>query len=281
MSTVAGGLDLDALHLAAGAHGRRADGTSLLEAAAWWAGEAHSDTPACVSPVLATLGRSWAAALNDGPRQRLKPLIPKLATSADDGRDRWRALQLADWLVRSATPALLRCASLAGHATPLERAAPISDWESALAVQPTVEAAGYAARSGLEAAWATSKTASQAVEASTWATHAAGVFSARDGCLLELDRADGLTLTGALVAALRASQRQQADGGALERVCSIGAAMAVRQAVECVSATALTAALRAPSDSAWAVLRPTVRYLQDAMFGLFGQLCEETGDQDE
>jgi hypothetical protein len=54
----------------------------LLEAAAYVAGEPWSDSPECVSPVLAAFGRSWNDALDDENRQMLKPFIPRLVGTA-------------------------------------------------------------------------------------------------------------------------------------------------------------------------------------------------------
>ena len=71
-------LDLSTLTLATGAHETRQEGVCLLEAAAWWAHEPHTDHPACVSPVLAAFGRTWNDALPDGRRHILKPFIPLL-----------------------------------------------------------------------------------------------------------------------------------------------------------------------------------------------------------
>ena len=48
--------------LAHGAHDSPADGLCAMEAAAWLAGEPHSDHPACVSPVIA------ADAVNHGSK---------------------------------------------------------------------------------------------------------------------------------------------------------------------------------------------------------------------
>ncbi|NUR19372.1 MAG: hypothetical protein HOQ12_07535, partial [Gemmatimonadaceae bacterium] len=44
-------LTLDTITLASGGHASPADGLCVMEAAAYFAREPHSDRPACVSPV--------------------------------------------------------------------------------------------------------------------------------------------------------------------------------------------------------------------------------------
>ena len=48
-------IDLDGIVLDKGAHDTREDGVCVMEAVAWYAGEDHSDAPACVS-ALAGVG---------------------------------------------------------------------------------------------------------------------------------------------------------------------------------------------------------------------------------
>lgn len=100
-------IDLDALHLDTGGHNNPADGLCLLEAAALFAGETHTDSPTCVSPVLATYGRNLNDVLPDGRRQELKRFIPLLPGTAGDGADEARSYLALDWLIRTYTPAFL------------------------------------------------------------------------------------------------------------------------------------------------------------------------------
>ncbi|HEX7022762.1 MAG TPA: hypothetical protein VF171_07880, partial [Trueperaceae bacterium] len=101
-------LDLDTLTLDRGCHDSREDGVCLLEAAAWWGGEDHSDHPRCVSPVLTAYGHELNDGLDDESRQRLVPLIPRLVGTAGDGRDEARAWLAVDWIMRVQAPAWLR-----------------------------------------------------------------------------------------------------------------------------------------------------------------------------
>lgn len=68
---------LDQLVLARGAHGGFEEGVCAVEAAAWLAGEPHTDHPACVSPVIGAFMRSWNDSLGDDDRNHLlKSLVP-------------------------------------------------------------------------------------------------------------------------------------------------------------------------------------------------------------
>jgi hypothetical protein len=285
--TVAGqGLDLDALILTQHPHGRRVDGTSLLEAVAWWAGEPHSDSPACVSPVLATLGRGWAVELDDGPRQRLKPLIPALAGTAGDGGDGRRALKLAGFLVGDAAPAFLRVAGLSTEAERLERGGSVGGWAEVVAAGPAATDAAAAAHQRMDAAWAAHLRSSMragvtdAPQAAQWAVQAAAVDAAAAAVRVAAGQVGGGLLVGALAAALAAALAPDpaAAGveGALGSVRDLALQALQASVLDAVGAAAIAAALSAPPDAAWATLRPTVRQLQEKMFGLFQRLCEET-----
>ena len=153
-------LDIDTVVLAKGAHDSREDGVCLLEAVAWWAGKAHTDHPPCVSPVLATFGRSWNDGLDDRARQELRRFIPLLPGTAEDGLDPARGLLAADWLIRVYLPAFLDAAGLAGHASGLRELAPIIISNRAAAAAPQISAARDAA---WDAAWDAARDAARDV----------------------------------------------------------------------------------------------------------------------
>jgi hypothetical protein len=69
-----------------------------MEAAAWLAGEEHSDTPACVHPMLAQAVRIVNDVSNDDVRQTLWPLIIRCLGTASD--DKMLAARLAVWSAR-------------------------------------------------------------------------------------------------------------------------------------------------------------------------------------
>ena len=151
-------LDLNTLTLTHGQHATRDDGVCLAEAVAWWAGEPHSDHPACADTTLGAFARVW----NDGMRSQqernmLLPFVPALADTAGTGPDADRRGWMAcDWLVRVHTPMWLDLAGLDGHATALRALDPITDDASLTTATPHVAAAWAAARA---AAWPAARAA--------------------------------------------------------------------------------------------------------------------------
>ena len=142
---------LDELHLEKGAHNRREDGLCIMEAAAWLAGQEHTDAPACVSPVLRSFLTSWNDSLDDDTRQRLKPYAWKvLGTAGDPVADERRAWMATDWLVRVHTPAWLRLAGLTSHADALAGLPEVTNGAQVPSIKPALEAA----RKDAAAAWA-------------------------------------------------------------------------------------------------------------------------------
>ena len=156
--------DIPNLHLDKGAHDSPDEGMCVMEATALLAGEGMTDSPACASPVIATFLRTWNDQLPDDDRQQLKRYIPLLIGTAGspelEGRRAWMAL---DWLVRTYTPAWLRCAGLTDQADALAGLPEFADGMDVPSVRPTLEAvrrdataagsaAGYAAWSAARSA---------------------------------------------------------------------------------------------------------------------------------
>jgi hypothetical protein len=130
-----------------------------MEFAAYLAGGEHSDSPACVSPVLLRFLVRWNDDLDDGTRQRLRPYIARTIGTAGDGQDEARSYMALDWLIRVHTPAFLAAAGLTDEADKLRGLAEIEGIEAAKAAGPKVRAAGDAARAAAgdaarDAAWA-------------------------------------------------------------------------------------------------------------------------------
>lgn len=90
---------LDNITLAEGSHISSEDGLCLMEAVAYFAGEEHSDTPACASEVLTRVGINLNDALPHVYRQKLKPLIPRIVGTRNDGLDPQRGIMCANWLL--------------------------------------------------------------------------------------------------------------------------------------------------------------------------------------
>jgi hypothetical protein len=124
-----------------------------MELVAYMAGEAHSDHPACVSPVLGAFLRRWNDDLDDACRQRLKPHLPRLIGTANDGLDERRGWILTDWMVRTHLPAWLDLAGIAAPATALRALPEMLDVASAASAQPTIENARVVSAAARAAAW--------------------------------------------------------------------------------------------------------------------------------
>lgn len=122
--------DLDSLYLSTGGHTDRDCGVCLLEAIAWFAGEPHSDRPACVCPALGAFGRAWNDGLDDTTRQKLIPYIPRIVGTAGDGAQYRRGWMAFDWLIRVCLPEFLNLAGLSEEAASLRRLPEIHDHQS-------------------------------------------------------------------------------------------------------------------------------------------------------
>src|SRR5438876_58389 len=95
-------LDLDRITLGKGNHPTRDTGVCALEAAAWLAGEPHSDHPLCVCPAISDFLRSWNDNLpSNAERDRLiKPLLPVIIrTARDKNSEIKRRWMVYDWMV--------------------------------------------------------------------------------------------------------------------------------------------------------------------------------------
>lgn len=163
-------IDLDTIVLRHGSHTSRDSGVCLMEAAAWWAHEDHTDSPQCVCPTLAAFGRSWNDGMrSDTERAQLKPYVPVLAGTAGTDKDAERRAWLAlDWSVRVSTPAWLDLAGLADHAERLrglpEQTGP--DDEALAVLRDARSASAAAGAAAGAAAWAA---AWAAARAAAWA----------------------------------------------------------------------------------------------------------------
>jgi len=221
-------IDLTNIVLAYGSHSSRKDGMCAMEAAAYVAGEKHSDNPQCVSPVIGAFMRSWNDSLpDDESRTRLLlPLIHKIINTAGsvkkESQRSWMAL---DWLTRECAPAWLDAAGLGEHAAALRALAPIVGKESAEASNDALIAASCAANE------AANEAARAASRAAVW------------------------------VAAWDA-----ANDAAGDSACDAARAATSDAASDAVSAAARAAAGDAANDAAWAAatrdLAPTVELLQ-------------------
>ena len=168
------------LTLFSGSHKDRSNGLCAMEAAAWIANEPHSDSPACVCPVIGAFMRSWNDALPDNEtRDRLlKPLIPlTINTRGDKALEEKRAFMCVDWVVRTFTPEWLELCDkerYAKHIAVLRATPEVTDWKTLIDVTPVLvnaqkeaaaawDAARAAARAAAgDAAWAAARDAAWA-----------------------------------------------------------------------------------------------------------------------
>ena len=162
--------DFGRLRLENGSHHSPDEGVCLMEAVAWLAREPHSDEPKCVCPVLGVFGRGLNDCLDVERRQRLKPLIPALVGTANDGHAEARGFMAMDWIVRTYTPAWLRLAGLDSEADDLQSLPEIADAATLRGAQEVLDAAGKSASATRDAAraaawaaaWAAARAAARA-----------------------------------------------------------------------------------------------------------------------
>lgn len=248
-------LDIDRLTLERGAHVSPQDGLCVMEALAYIARERHSDSPQCVSPVIATFLRTWNDAMSDEDRQQLKPLIPvvmdTVSTPEDEERRAWMCV---DWLVREYTPAWLRLTGLSAWADTLARLPRFRSGMDVSSIGSTIDSVrrdAVAARDAAEAA------AGDAAESAARATAGAAVWAAVEAAAGD---AAGVAAAGAAwdVAAAAAGAARAAAGAAV------------------------WAAEAAAESAAEGVLRPTVIEMQASALRLVERMAWlKDGEDDE
>lgn len=173
--------------LEAGSHSDFKAGACLLEAVSYLAGERHSDTPACVSPVLAAFGRCANDNATDADRQQLLPLAARLVSTNEPAKEAARLRILVDFAVCEAAPLALEKAGLTEQAAQLRDLAGRPYQQQADAADAAADAdAADADDATCTDAYAASCAASCAADATTYA--ATGVF--------DVDTADAAATTG-------------------------------------------------------------------------------------
>jgi len=250
-------LDLSTFVLAHGNHGSPDDGMCLLEAAAYMAGEPHSDHPQCVDVALAAFGRTLNDRLREDERQLLKPLLPRLiGTRATPALARRRALLLVDRHVRSIVPAFLRelphqpQPELAGR---MEGLPPVVDTESARRARDLACEVRDAARSHLKAAKKAlpkNISAAAAAAADAAAAAAADAYAAADA-----DADAAAAAYAAAAAAAAAAADADAAAAAAAAAYAAAAADAAAAAYAAADAAAAAAAYADAAAAAWKALR--------------------------
>ena len=98
---------LDTLCLKSGSHTSLDQGSCVMEAVAYVAGEPWADHPRCACPVLTSFMIAWNDALpDDATRDRLlKPYVLRLIdTRSTPAAEERRSYMALDWLIRVHTP---------------------------------------------------------------------------------------------------------------------------------------------------------------------------------
>lgn len=247
-------IDLNGLTLDKGTHRTSAEGVCLLEAAALFAGEPHSDRPECVSPVLTAYGMALNDRWDDVQRQKLVPFIPLIIGTAGDGQDEARSYLALDWLIRTFTPAWLDLAGLTVEAQDLRDLGRVANRASAQVAGPVLRIAqaqaGAARVAAQDAAWVAARGAAQgAAQDAAWG-------AARD--------------------AARGAARDAAQDAAWDAAqgAAWGAAWGAARDV------AWGAARDAARDVTGDVLKPTVEMLQNSALDLFTAMIDPSAADD-
>lgn len=183
--------------LSQGPHRTAAEGRCAMEWVAYIAGEEHSDSPACVSPVLRHFGMALNDYMSDEWRQKLRPYLARMIGTAGDGLDQERLYVLADWAVRTIAPIDLEGRGRVGDADRLRALPPVVGAASAAS-------AASAAMRAVEAEWAwapvrAAETAAKAVRAAEAETAAEAEWAAEAAARIALATATTVWATEAEV----------------------------------------------------------------------------------
>jgi hypothetical protein len=250
--------EIEAISLAKGAHEDLREGACVMEAVAYVAGEAWSDQPQCVCPVIATFCRAWNDALPQNKRDELlKPLISRLVgTRASKKIETRRALMAADWLVRVYTPAWLRLAGLKSHADALAAMPEITSMAQVPSMKRQIEAARKDADAACDAACDAARSAAWS---SAWSAACDAAWAAASDAACD---------------AARAAAWAAAWSAARSAAWSAAWAAAWAAARSAAWSLAWSAASDAASDAAGDALRPTVESLQASALNLLNRMIE-------
>jgi hypothetical protein len=224
-------LNVADLRLGRGVH-KPGTGACVLELSSYLARENWSDSPECVSLVIAAFLRDWHDALSDEVRQLLKPyaweVLGTATTAGDEVTRKWMAV---DWLVRVQAPAWLRLAGLTDDARALESLPRIVDATTATTARPAISAARDAAwaaawaaaatqapdaaapDAALAAEWAVAWAAQDAAWAVAWAAQDAA-WAAAAGAAMDAAKAAARAVVVAAVDAAKAAARAAARAAA-------------------------------------------------------------------
>ena len=125
--------------LARGSHAADTGQACVMELVSCLAGESWSDSPQCVSPIIAAFMRQWNDQLGDEDREMLKELIPVVIGTrthlADEMTRSWLAV---DWLLRTHTTSWLDLAGLGKQADAVRNGPQITNGELLAEAMPAL-----------------------------------------------------------------------------------------------------------------------------------------------
>jgi hypothetical protein len=164
-------IEIDKIVLQHGDHPNRDAGLCFMEAVAWIAGEAHSDHPVCVCPVLGSFLRSFNDHASASDRQLLKPYLRLVIGTGSDGLTERRGWMCVDWIAHEYLPLVLDLAGLRAESEWLRKTGAIHGLESLENMGPVLDeiarrAAARAARAARAALAARYRAAEQQLKAS-------------------------------------------------------------------------------------------------------------------
>ena len=165
---------LKKLILKTGAHTARSNGLCIMEAAAWFAGEPHSDSPSCVDQGITSFLQYVNDNAPEDQRQELKSVVKEIIGTRTENVEiiQKRLFVAVDFAVRFAAPLALEAAKLDKEAAALRALVPVDSRAAAGAASAAAWAASAAAGAARAAAGA-ARAAAGAASAAAWAARAA------------------------------------------------------------------------------------------------------------
>ena len=239
--------------LAYGTHATPEDGRCAMEWVSYFAGEAHSDDPRCVSPVLRAYCTTLNDTLDDAPRQLLRPYLVRTIGTSDDGLDEMRSWMAMDWLIRTYVPTWLTVAELEGTAERLAAVPAVSD----ASVLGEALVALRAVRGETRAAWSAARGVSRPA---AWTPWAAGRAAAREAAWSSAG------------AAAWAAARVEVGDLAGDRARATAREIAGDAAATVARAARANAGRVEAREAVWSALAPTLDALRRSAFALLDRM---------
>lgn len=247
--------------LAYGPHRAPEDGRCAMEWVSYLAGEPHGDQPECVSPVLRAFCTMLNDALEDVPRQRMRPYLARTIGTAEDGLDEARSWMAVDWLIRSYAPTWLAVAGLTESANRLVALQPVIDVPELKTAMGELDPAHRDVRASWSAALG-------AVRVAEWVPRVAARAAAREAAWTSI----GAPAWSAASVTVRKSACDRSSAMCRE-IAGYAAAIVIREARADAGQLLHRAPARAGAENAArAALAPTVDTLQKSAFGLLDRM---------